>query len=244
MSKHNKSHRSVHPAHRRRNADGIPDDVLLPLAPVQPSFLAPQATQPVLPYPYPLSRPRPSRPRRAVAVVKAKASELAKSIKPEAATITKEHLFGVGANAAVFSFLDRVFVREPAGIEDAGGVRRLYHHFATDRSPTGVMTVAPFNYPSYESIRDGFGARARVVAYTEPDSLGISVGAQDVSGRAAWVGAIVLAGNVLRNAVLVALESRPTGSSAAWHEAVGLVVLAVVCGAVLALMQRRETPDA
>jgi hypothetical protein len=99
MAKH-KSHRPVHPGPRRRNADGIPDDVLLPLAPVQPSFLAPQATQSVLPYPYPVPRPRPSRPRRAVAAVKARAGELAQALKPEAATITKEHLIGVGANAA------------------------------------------------------------------------------------------------------------------------------------------------
>jgi exosortase/archaeosortase family protein len=58
--------------------------------------------------------------------------------------------------------------------------------------------------------------------------------------RAAWVGAIVLLGNVLRNSLLVALESRPGGVSAAWHEAIGLAVLAAVCAAVLLLMQRRE----
>jgi hypothetical protein len=53
-----------------------------------------------LPYPYPPARPRPSRPRRAAAAVGKKASELANALKPEAATITKEHLAGVGANAA------------------------------------------------------------------------------------------------------------------------------------------------
>ena len=58
--------------------------------------------------------------------------------------------------------------------------------------------------------------------------------------RAAWVGAIVLLGNVLRNSVLVALEARPGGLSAAWHEAIGLAVLAAVCAAVLLMMKRRE----
>ncbi|MBE7448599.1 MAG: hypothetical protein HS111_06865 [Kofleriaceae bacterium] len=100
MAKHN--HRL--PKHRRRNADGIPDDVLLPLAPVQPSFLQPQATQPALPYPYPYSPPplRTTRatPKRPWSSVKKKAAEAAAALKPEAATITKEHLFGVGANAA------------------------------------------------------------------------------------------------------------------------------------------------
>ena len=62
--------------------------------------------------------------------------------------------------------------------------------------------------------------------------------------RAAWVGAIVLAGNVLRNSVLVALESRPGGLGAAWHEAIGLVALGTVCVAVLALVQRKEVAHA
>jgi len=56
--------------------------------------------------------------------------------------------------------------------------------------------------------------------------------------RAPWVGLLVLAGNVLRNSVLVALESRPQGIAAAWHETIGLAVLACVCAAVWALMQR------
>jgi hypothetical protein len=104
-AKHTKHHPAKHTKHhpppRRRNADGIPDDVLLPLAPVQPSFLRPPATQPPLPYPYPYPPPRrrPSRPRRAAAAVAKKAGELADAIKPEAATINKEHLMGVGANA-------------------------------------------------------------------------------------------------------------------------------------------------
>ncbi len=44
--------------------------------------------------------------------------------------------------------------------------------------------------------------------------------------RLPWVSVIVLAGNALRNSVLVALESRPQGLDAAAHEAIGLVALA------------------
>jgi exosortase/archaeosortase family protein len=62
--------------------------------------------------------------------------------------------------------------------------------------------------------------------------------------RAAGVSAIVLAGNVLRNSLLVALEARPSGLSAAAHEAIGLAVLGLVCITVLALMQRKETSHA
>ena len=62
--------------------------------------------------------------------------------------------------------------------------------------------------------------------------------------RALGVGAIVLIGNVLRNCVLVALESRPGGLGAAWHEAIGLIALAAVAIAVLRLMQHKETARA
>jgi len=61
--------------------------------------------------------------------------------------------------------------------------------------------------------------------------------------RLPFVGALVLLGNVLRNTVLVALESRPHGLDARLHEGFGLAVLAVVCAAVIVWMNggRRDT---
>ena len=55
--------------------------------------------------------------------------------------------------------------------------------------------------------------------------------------RAPLVGVLVMAGNVLRNSVLVALESRVQGLDAALHEAIGLAVLAAVCAAVILMMK-------
>lgn len=54
--------------------------------------------------------------------------------------------------------------------------------------------------------------------------------------RLPFVGLIVLAGNVLRNSVLVSLEARPQGLDAAVHQAIGLVALACVCAAVVVSM--------
>lgn len=51
------------------------------------------------------------------------------------------------------------------------------------------------------------------------------------------VGALVLAGNVLRNSVLVALEAQQAPVSESLHEGVGLVVLVAVCAAVVAVMR-------
>lgn len=55
--------------------------------------------------------------------------------------------------------------------------------------------------------------------------------------RLPWVGALVLAGNVLRNSVLVALEAQHEQVSEAVHQGVGLVVLVVVCAAVVAVVR-------
>lgn len=57
------------------------------------------------------------------------------------------------------------------------------------------------------------------------------------------VGVAVGVGNVLRNSVLVALESRPQGLSEALHESIGVGVLALVCGAVVMWMHGgRDAP--
>ncbi|HEY0859216.1 MAG TPA: exosortase Q [Albitalea sp.] len=60
--------------------------------------------------------------------------------------------------------------------------------------------------------------------------------------RLPWVGLVVLAGNVLRNSVLVLIEARQAAVPQAVHEFIGLLVLAMVCGAVVALM-RSERDD-
>lgn len=60
----------------------------------------------------------------------------------------------------------------------------------------------------------------------------------DFVRRLPLVGLFVLVGNVLRNALLVALESRPQGLDPALHQAIGLAVLALVCLAVIAIVVR------
>ncbi len=59
--------------------------------------------------------------------------------------------------------------------------------------------------------------------------------------RLPLVGATVLAGNVLRNTALVALEATGHAASPAVHEGIGLLALAAVCGAIALLMQRDAT---
>jgi len=56
--------------------------------------------------------------------------------------------------------------------------------------------------------------------------------------RLSSVSLVVLAMNVLRNTVLVALESRPAGIGDTWHEAIGIAAFIVVCSATLWRMER------
>lgn len=58
--------------------------------------------------------------------------------------------------------------------------------------------------------------------------------------RLPLVGATVLAGNVVRNTVLVALEAGGHAAGAAAHQFIGLAALALVCGAVAWLMGRGD----
>lgn len=64
----------------------------------------------------------------------------------------------------------------------------------------------------------------------------------DFVRRLPLVGAVVLVGNVVRNTVLVALESRPQRLDAALHETIGLAALAAVGAAVIAIVGRRSGP--
>jgi exosortase/archaeosortase family protein len=50
------------------------------------------------------------------------------------------------------------------------------------------------------------------------------------------VGVLVLAGNVLRNSVLVVLEAQQEHVLDAVHQGVGLAVLLMVCSAVMAVI--------
>lgn len=60
--------------------------------------------------------------------------------------------------------------------------------------------------------------------------------------RLAFVGAIVLAGNVVRNTLLVGLEARGSAPAPWLHEAIGMVVLGLVCAAVAGLVAGARKP--
>ena len=73
---------------------------------------------------------------------------------------------GLGANAAIFSVLDRIFFRMPAGVLAPEGVLRLYE--VPEHADSDVPAIQLYGYPKYASIRAAIGDEAQVTTYVTP----------------------------------------------------------------------------
>ena len=94
---------------------------------------------------------------------------------------------GVGANAAVFSLLDRLFNQPPAGVMDPGGLRRLYIEFS-DRIVDGRPMVYPsWNYPAFSAIESAENGAYDAAAWSESEEETIQEGGRDLLVRTSYV---------------------------------------------------------
>ncbi|MEO7363267.1 MAG: ABC transporter permease, partial [Gemmatimonadaceae bacterium] len=83
-------------------------------------------------------------------------------------TVVVTLALGVGANAAIFSFLDRLFVQTPEGVSDASTLRRLYVDAGTNR---GASTRGSFSLPEVRAMRDAAPSGVKITAYTSGNVL-------------------------------------------------------------------------
>jgi predicted permease len=86
---------------------------------------------------------------------------------------------GLGANAAVFGLVDRIFLQPPAGVQTPSAVRRLYYYRPSDE----IRALAPANsvyevamYPEYAAVREAASRDALFGTYVRPDSVEVHVG--------------------------------------------------------------------
>src|SRR6185437_2154373 len=92
-----------------------------------------------------------------------------------ALTIVATLALGIGSNAALFSLVERLFLRAPAGIQDPGSVRRLYTR--SNMSIGGVTVIrSEFSYGAYDALSSSLESGARLAAYTPPDSMRVGEG--------------------------------------------------------------------
>ncbi len=106
------------------------------------------------------------------------------------ATVVLTLALGVGANAAVFSVLEQIYLREPAGVVKPGELRRLYQHMppGTPMNPGHEASIYPyFDYPTYKAIRSDLRDRGDLILYTTSDSESIGRGESARPARVANV---------------------------------------------------------
>jgi putative ABC transport system permease protein len=77
---------------------------------------------------------------------------------------------GVGANAAMFGFLDRIFLRPPSGVSEPSGLRRLW---VTSARATRMITYQGLNYPSYLALKDAAEGTADIAFFNTDHTLRI-----------------------------------------------------------------------
>ncbi|HEX6314806.1 MAG TPA: ABC transporter permease, partial [Gemmatimonadaceae bacterium] len=80
---------------------------------------------------------------------------------------------GLGVNAAMFSLLDAILFRPPSGVEDPGGVRRLWS-LRTFRS--GPQYWSGYDYAAYAAVGTALAGRSGIALYTRPDQYPLGRG--------------------------------------------------------------------
>jgi putative ABC transport system permease protein len=82
---------------------------------------------------------------------------------------------GLGTNAAIFSFLDRVFLRYPEGVGAPQQLRRLWREEPASRGGGGQIDHF-IAYHEYEAIAAAVGATAQLASYMSRPAVPIGLG--------------------------------------------------------------------
>jgi putative ABC transport system permease protein len=94
---------------------------------------------------------------------------------------------GLGANAAVYSFLEQVFAQPPAGLASPGELRRLYIDPGYAVTQAGSHVFPSFNFSSFDAVRAATPSRDMLAAYTPVDSEMLGAGGGSGSVRVSYV---------------------------------------------------------
>lgn len=97
-------------------------------------------------------------------------------------TIVITLALGLGANAAMFSLLDSIFLRPPPGVVEPGQVRRIWADRSSARGPATRLQPPQryfwrgFDYSSFDAMRTALVGHAELALYQTPLRLPLSDG--------------------------------------------------------------------
>ena len=81
---------------------------------------------------------------------------------------------GIGANAAVFTFIDRLLLRPPPHITDAMNLRRINVEMTFQNGDTDIR--GPMSFAEFDAIRSGTKAFDRIAAFRYPSPVAFGRG--------------------------------------------------------------------
>jgi putative ABC transport system permease protein len=82
---------------------------------------------------------------------------------------------GLGVNAATFTLLDRLYLRAPDGVRDAGSLQRVWFWHSGERASDGKARFgSAANYPMYKAVVEASGAPHSVALYATDNALFLS----------------------------------------------------------------------
>lgn len=85
-----------------------------------------------------------------------------------AGTIVLTLALGLGLDVAMYSLLDVIYLRPPAGVTDPGGVHRVWRQVAFEE---GVRFWSGYDVPEYLAIRDAVGRDGAMALYSVPEPV-------------------------------------------------------------------------
>jgi putative ABC transport system permease protein len=84
---------------------------------------------------------------------------------------------GLGVNAAMFTFIDRVFVKPPAGVVKPDAVRRMYSALSRPNEPNGRLIMSSIWYAQLREIRRQVDSGVAIGLFrSAQDSFSVAVG--------------------------------------------------------------------
>jgi predicted permease len=116
---------------------------------------------------------------------------------------------GLGVNMAMFSFLDVVFLRPPAGVHEPGEVRRVWTEI---NFMSGPQFWSGYSYPQYAALRSSLGDRVATAMYRGPEDMWVGRDADEAEVRVSSVTASyfeLLGTRPARGRFFTADEDRP-----------------------------------